>query len=158
MNVSEIFYISAIISLKLSLGIFFLQIVQNPTQRSIIYTAMIVNTIFGVAMVFFAIFQCGIYKSGLDFVIKRLNDKCVSDASALGMTYTHATITMLTDWVFLLMPFWALKGSLMSFKEKLTIGFILAFASLSGIASIIRFPYIHRLSGPNLNFLGKFGY
>jgi hypothetical protein len=158
LNISEIFYVATIIPLKLSVGLFYLRLVMRPAQKRIIYVSMAVNTVFGVIMEFYTIFQCGIYKDGIDFTVKRLDNKCASDPLALGMTYTHGAITMSTDWIFVLMPIWLLKDSLMSIREKFTIGFILAFASVSGIASIIRLLYIHRLSGPKLDFFGKFGY
>lgn len=44
----------------------------------------------------------------------------------------------------------------MSFREKVTIGCILAFASLSGIASIVRFPYISHFSGDKTKFFGMY--
>jgi hypothetical protein len=88
------------------------------------------------------------------FVTKRLGDACVSDASALGMTYTHGAITTLTDWTFLLMPFFILHQSLMNKRERLTIGVVLGFAAIGGIASIIRFKFIAGLAVPKQDFFG----
>jgi hypothetical protein len=152
LNVAECFYITTIIFLKLSLGIFFLRLVQLPVQKRIIYVAMLANSVFGVAMLLFAIFQCGTNSNGFEFLMKRLGNKCASDATALGMTYTHAVITTTTDWTFLLLPIFILKDSLMEREEKRTLICILAFASMSGVASLVRFPYINHFSGPKVNF------
>jgi capsule polysaccharide export protein KpsE/RkpR len=101
-----------------------------PWQRRMIYTAVFINSLFSVALFFYAIFQCGYYSSTLAFVVKRLGTGCASDSSALGMTFTHAAATMTTDWMFILFPFLLLRHSLMTRKEKITIGSVLAFAAM----------------------------
>ena len=137
-----------------SIAIFYLRIVQSRAQKVVIYTTVLCSTLFSIAMFFFAVFQCGIYDGAFDFIFRRLTNDCASDSSALGMTYTHAVITTLTDWTFLLMPVWLLRKSMMSKRVKLIVGLFLTFASISGIASIIRFPSIHTLAVPKIEFFG----
>jgi hypothetical protein len=141
--------------LKISIGLFFLQIVQTPRIRAVIYTCVGTSTIFSIAMLGFAIFQCGVYDNIWDFIGKRFTGKCVSDAAALGMTFTHGAITIITDWMFLILPFFILRGTLMAKREKLAIGFVLAFGSISGIAAIARLPYIRILAVPKSQIFGQ---
>lgn len=82
-------------------------------------------------MFWFAIFQCGTYSSSFEFISRRIGGKgCVSDTATLGLTYTHAGVTTLTDWTFLLLPIVILRGSLMGRSEKWTVGTILGFAAV----------------------------
>lgn len=143
-----------IMFLKISIGLFFLQIVQHPTIRKVIYTTVGMSTIFGVAMFFFAIFQCGVYDDTWDFIAKRFSDRCVSDAAALGMTFTHGALTVITDWTFLILPFFILRRTMMAKRDKFAIGFVLAFGSISGIAAIARMPYISLLAVPKFKIFG----
>jgi hypothetical protein len=119
--------------LKLSLAVFFLRIATGFWHRVIIYTAVSISCVYSVAMFFFAVFQCGIYKDALEFLTRRLTTGCASDSATLGMTYTHAAVTTLTDWTFILLPFLILRGSLMKTREKWTVGSILGFAAMSVI-------------------------
>jgi hypothetical protein len=131
LTVAEVFYILSVMVLKLSLGVFFLRITIDFWHRMIIYTAVTISSIYSVVMFFFAVFQCGYYKNSLDFIIKRLGNKCASNSTTLGMTYTHAAVTTLTDWTFLFLPFLILRGSLMKRSEKWSVGSILGFAAMS---------------------------
>lgn len=122
----------------------------------VIYTCIGVSSVFSVAMLFFAIFQCGVYDNIWEFLTKRFTHGCVSDAAALGMTFTHGAITVITDWTFLSLPFFILRNTLMIKREKFAIGFVLAFGSISGIAAIARMPYIRILAVPKNEIFGKY--
>jgi hypothetical protein len=155
LNIAEMFYVLTVMVLKISIAIFYLKIMQSKAQKRVIYAAATSSTVVSIAMFFFVIFQCGAYKGAPEYVIHRMTNQCVSSATMLGMTYTHAVITMLTDWVFLVMPIWLLWGSNMTMRTKVAVGLLLAFASMSGIASISRFPSIQALALPQLEFFCK---
>jgi len=155
LNQGEVFYIATVMFIKISIGLFYLQIVQTPRTRYVIYTTVGVSTLWSIAMIFFAIFQCGVYTNIWDFIAKRFTNHCVSDAAALGMTYTHAFLTIITDWTFLTLPFFILRNTLMVKREKFAIGIVLAFGSISGIAAIARLPYIKILATPKSKIFGK---
>jgi hypothetical protein len=140
--------------LKISLGIFFMRLTVSRAQQIVIYVTVTTSLIFSIAMFLFAVFQCGYYRNVGVFITKRLTNECASNATALGMTYTHGSIAALTDWTFLLLPIFILRGALMTLRQKLTIGLLLAFAALSGIAAIVRFPYIKELAVPKQGFFG----
>ncbi|KAE9962761.1 hypothetical protein BLS_010051 [Venturia inaequalis] len=148
LNVAEIFYILSIVTVKISLAVFFLRLTVELWQRRVVLVALAVSCSFSVLMFFFVVFQCGVYDNSTVFLIRRFSNQCVSDKFTLGMTYTHGIITMLTDWAFLVLPFFVLKKSLMNRNEKTTVVLILMFASIGGIASIVRFKYIQGLAVP----------
>ncbi|KAF2396227.1 hypothetical protein EJ06DRAFT_484040 [Trichodelitschia bisporula] len=149
---AEVFYIVTMVTLKISLSIFFLRIMVKPWQRNTVYGAVACSTLFGLAYCLFAIFQCGYPKNAMVFFIRKLNDKCISTAQNLGMGYTHALITTLTDLIFAILPVAMLKSSNMTSREKWTVGLILIMGAVGGIASMIRFKYIPRLTSASLEF------
>jgi hypothetical protein len=140
--------------LKISLGIFFLRLTFSRVPHVIIYVAVTTSLIFSVAMFFFAVFQCGYYKTVGEFILRRLTNKCASDSTARGISYTHATMTILTDWTFILLPVFIVWGTLKTRRQKVTFGLFMCFVALSGIAAIARVPYIETLAIPKRGFLG----
>jgi hypothetical protein len=151
------------------LGAFFLRLTVLRWQRRIIYIAVVVSTVWGIAMFFFAVLRCSRYDGALAFISKALQHECASDSAALGMTYTYGVITTLTDWAFLILPVFILQLSLMTRREKWTLGIIFGFASMlvfdgldlescindicsSGIASFVRFKYINGFAAPQQDF------
>jgi hypothetical protein len=127
----EVFYILSLMVLKISLGLFFLRILVKRWQRRMIYTAMTISTVFSFVMFWFIIFQCGYYTSIFEFIARRVsNTHCASPTATLAMVYTHAGMTTSTDWFFLVVPVFILKGINMKNKEKITVGLLLMFASM----------------------------
>jgi hypothetical protein len=118
------------ISLKISLGIFFLRIVINQVQRRIIYFIVFLSSIFGFVYFFFIIFQCGAPIHGFTFWEKYLSHKCVPDGAVLGMAYTHAIINALTDTTFAIMPYFMVWKAKLTIQQKFLIGAILTIAAL----------------------------
>jgi hypothetical protein len=118
------------IALKLSLAIFFLRVLVTRWQRWIIVTTITLSTIFGVFYFFFAIFQCG-YFSNITFFIRRMvMGKCASKSIGLGMNYTYAALTTISDWACILIPIFILRESRMPPRRKLIVGGLMLFASL----------------------------
>jgi hypothetical protein len=150
--ISETFYIWTLLVLKISVGLFYLRLSVERWHKGVVWFLMFISTSFSIGLFFFEVFQCGYISSMLDFVIKRATDKCVSGYTIQSMTYTHAAITAFTDWVFVILPFFILKNSKMQTKEKIIVGTLMAFASIGGIASLIRFKYIPGLAVPQETF------
>lgn len=138
--------------LKISIGLFFLRITVERWQKSTIHCIMLVSTSFSIALFFFTIFQCGFFKDFLEFVVRKGTNQCASDTSLLAMAYTHAVITALTDWIFIILPFFILRKSSMPRREKWAVGALMSLASISGIASLVRFKYVNGLAVPQESF------
>ena len=146
LNLSEYFYQACIVSLKISIGFFFYRLVVVPWQKYLILATASLSTVVGIAAFFFAVFQCGIYQNALDFMNRTLAGKCVDIQATLGVNYMAAAVTILTDWIFLILPIAILKGVCMRRRDKYLVLTILMFASVSGVAAAIRLQYIHRMS------------
>jgi hypothetical protein len=126
----EVFYIVTMLTLKISIGIFFLRIAFRPWHRYIVYCSVTFSTVFSVAYLFVAIFQCGYFTSALVFFLRRVADECISRASNLALALTAGVITTLTDLSFAILPFAVLHRAAVSKKEKVIVGFILTLAAV----------------------------
>jgi len=127
--VSEVFYSVTVVLLKISLGLFFLRILTQRWQRITIQTMMAVSTMYGVVMIFFAIFHCGGKRDAYSYLTHKLQRQCVPKSVDLGMMYTGGTITTLTDWIFAFLPLLMLHRAQLTRREKSTVAFIMLLGS-----------------------------
>jgi hypothetical protein len=118
------------IALKLSLGIFFLRILLSRWQRLLLLTAITLATVFGLALFFFAIFQCGLFSDIEIFMERMIAGTCAKPRVGLAMNYTYAILTTFSDWICGLLPIFILKDSSMPMQTKLVVGFLLALAAM----------------------------
>ncbi|TLD18271.1 Aldehyde dehydrogenase [Venturia nashicola] len=165
--VTECFYVLSMITLKLSLAIFFLRILRILWQRWIILTTITLTTVFGIVDLFFAIFQCGYFSEITIFVDRLVHNKCASKGLGWGINYTYAALATTSDWTCVLVPIFVLQASTMPTKRKVVVGGLMIFACLyvlevmaspgpvvnnicrGSIASIVRMLYLHTISVPN---------
>jgi hypothetical protein len=126
--VSEATYVMAMMTLKISLGIFFARIVIKPWQMRLIYINVGVNIISSVATFFYCLFRCG---PDLNiYVLQQVSDRCTPKTLDRFMAYQQAAITTLTDLVFVVLPVSILWNANMNRRSKISVGFILCLAGL----------------------------
>lgn len=123
-------YCATVLFLKISVGIFLLRIIIKKHQRWIVYGTMAVSTLVSTATMFFAIFQCGVPKGAGNYIMKRVFGQCVSGESVLGMTFTLACVTALSDFIFTILPIFILKDAKMNKRAKWSLGLILGLGGL----------------------------
>jgi hypothetical protein len=102
--VAEACYVLSMITLKLSLGLFFYHIMVLRWQRISVYIILFLSTTMGTAYFFFAIFTCGFPVAGKVYWPRLLLGQCVGPKTILGMSYTHAIITAGTDLSLAILP------------------------------------------------------
>jgi hypothetical protein len=111
-------------------------------------------SLFSIGTIFYNIFHCGPFKSFTDFLFRKVARQCAPDEVTLAITYTHAGLTTLTDWTFALMPVLILRASLMTGKDKVVVGSLMGFASVSGVASLVRFKFVESIVEPTEEVFG----
>lgn len=139
------------ISLKISLALFYSRILREKWQRTTANGIAILCATFGFAYFWYTVFQCGVPGQGETFWIKTITHECVNRASILGFGYTHAIISAGTDIALSIMPIPMIRKSNMPSKEKIIISVILLLAAAGSIASCIRVRYIKILAYATLN-------
>src|ERR1700761_6211132 len=159
MLIAEHFYTLTIITLKLSLGIFFLRIMAFTWQRWVIYCVMAVSTTIGTIYFFIGVFQCGYFSNIWVFLERRTTlQGCIPVPAALGVAYTQASLSALTDWICAILPLFMLRNTHIRRREKyivfgiISLGatYVVCFlkarvancSSSGSIASLVRLKYI----------------
>jgi hypothetical protein len=118
----------AMMTLKISLGIFFARIIVKPWQLGLIYVNVGINIFSSAAAFFYCLFRCG---ADLDnYVIQQLYDRCTPQTLDRFVAYQQAAVTTLTDIVFVVLPVFILWNANMSRSSKISVGFILCLAAL----------------------------
>lgn len=124
----ETTYITTVMMLKISLGIFFARIVVARWQLMTIYVTVGVNMFSSIASFFYVIFRCG---TDLDaYVYRQLYNNCTSRPLDRFFAFQQASFTTATDFVFIVLPVFILWNAKMGIRSKLTVGFILTLAAL----------------------------
>jgi hypothetical protein len=125
---TESFYIVGMITLKISLSIWFYRFLHKRWQRVTIILILVLTILVGITYFFFEIFQCGVPNKGESWWIKKISNQCVSFEANLGVGYTHALLNAFTDVILVAMPTPVIWHAKLRFKEKLIMLAILFIA------------------------------
>ena len=114
--------------LKISIGIFFARIMVKRWQFIVVYTTVAISCLSATAALFYCLFRCG---PDLDqYVVRQLFNACTPRGLDRFFAYEHASFTLLTDCVFVLLPIALLWNTSMRIEAKFSVGFILSLATL----------------------------
>jgi hypothetical protein len=116
--VAECFYVLTMITLKISLAIFFLRIIINPLHRYTVYGIISVATSAGVVYFFYTIFGCGVPVKAEVHWQRKMTQSCGSKSLVYGMSYMQAAVTAGTDLALVLIPVSVARKATINFKEK----------------------------------------
>ncbi|KAF2159730.1 hypothetical protein M409DRAFT_70796 [Zasmidium cellare ATCC 36951] len=142
----EPLYVLSNMAIKASIAIMLLRLMVATWHRIVIYAVLIVTELFSTAFFFLFIFQC----TPSSYFWMRLagaKGSCLNTSVIVNGVYAYSSILCVGDWIFSFLPFWIVwKLELVSKKEKVMVGIILAMSAIASIATIARIPYIHTLS------------
>lgn len=124
------FYVATVTMIKISLGIFLSRIVVRKSHKIIIYVVVAVSTVWGCASMMVAVFQCGYPKSSEFYISQRINGRCITNATALGVAYTQGVVSALSDFIFTMLPLFILRDAQMEKRAKISLAIILCIAGL----------------------------
>jgi len=133
-------YVSNMMFIKLSIGFFLLRIAVKPRFVWILRITMVIVAIWSVAIWIFDLFQCRPIAAQWDLTIK--NAKCVSGNAFAQAAYSISVMTIVSDWLYALIPIPMIWHVQMNLHTKITVIFILSLGVFASIATIIRLKYI----------------
>lgn len=139
----EIFYVLSTAALKVAIGLFLLRVANQRIHILIIYTIMILATVFGGAFFFVIVFQCWPISDWWD--LNPAHKNCINPDIVIGLTYGVSALNIIADWTLGLLPIFIVKDLQMSSRQKRLVSAILAFAAIGSTATIVRLPYIGSL-------------
>jgi hypothetical protein len=114
--------------IKLSIAVFLLRLAVKRTYIWILRISMVVVAIWSVAIWIYDLVQCIPVQAQWDYTIK--NAKCVSGPSFIAAAYSISVMTILTDWLYALLPIPMIWSVQMNVQTKVTIAFILSLGIL----------------------------
>jgi hypothetical protein len=121
-------YVSNMMFIKLSIAIFLLRIAVKPVYKWILYVSLVIIAIWSLALFFWNLFQCNPVSAQWDYTIP--GSHCVSSEQVVSAAYALSVMTILSDWLYALLPvpmIWSVK---MTRQAKVTVVAILGLGVL----------------------------
>ncbi|KAI7539448.1 hypothetical protein KC331_g9749 [Hortaea werneckii] len=144
-------YILTTVIFKAALGLFYLRIVISRRLQHVVYVTMAISMTYGIAYLFFTLFQCG---EPRDLVGKRIGGECVSNAALLGVGLSEGAVNATADWILALLPIIPLRKANMPRPAKFSASFVILAGAAGSVCSVVRLPFITDYS-PGSDFLLK---
>ncbi|KAK6825725.1 hypothetical protein PG995_014693 [Apiospora arundinis] len=139
-------YTSSMITSKISIGLFLLRIAVKKIHQYIIYSAMTISVISGMAFFFVTLFQCNPSPFFWNRYVPGEPGTCIPSSVIIGLGLLYTSFSLVSDFTFALLPavlIWDLK---LKQRTKLAIIPLLAMGCVASCAVVARYPYMTRLS------------
>ena len=114
--------------IKMSIAIFLLRLAVQKRYRYTLWISLFVVLIWSVVLFFWNMFQCSPVQAQWDFTIP--NQKCVDPQAIVNAAYALSVMTILSDWLYAILPIpmiWSVK---MTTQQKLTVSVVLGMGIL----------------------------
>ncbi|KAK8093776.1 Satratoxin biosynthesis SC1 cluster protein 4, partial [Apiospora hydei] len=138
-------YTCSMITSKISIGLFLLRIAAKKIHQHIIYGAMTISVISGLAFFFVTLFQCNPSPYFWNRYVPGEPGSCVPSDVIIGLGFLYTSFSLISDFTFALLPavlIWDLK---LKQRTKFAIIPLLAMGCVASCAVVARYPYMPRL-------------
>ena len=114
--------------IKLSIAIFLLRIAVKLHFRLILKVSMVVVTVWTAGIFLFDMFSCTPFEYQWDYTIP--SGRCVAGESLLSAGYAFSVLSILSDWLYALIPIPMLWNVKMNRQTKVVVVVILSLGAL----------------------------
>lgn len=134
--------------IKMSIGIFLLRLASQRRYRYTLYAAISVVTVWSLALFFWNVFQCNPVQAQWDYTILTADPsaRCVSVDQVVSAAYALSAMTILSDWLFALLPIPMVWNVKMTLQAKLTVTAVLGVGIFASVATLVRLKYLSDLT------------
>ncbi|RWA07091.1 hypothetical protein EKO27_g8012 [Xylaria grammica] len=141
-------YVSNMWIIKLSIGLFLFRLAVQKRYKWILGVSIIIVGIWSLALFFWNIFQCSPVPAQWDYTILTSDptSHCVSADEVVSAAYALSALTILSDWLYALLPIpmiWQVK---MSAQAKWSVIAVLSLGVFASIATLIRLKFLADLT------------
>ncbi|KAK2000362.1 integral membrane family protein [Colletotrichum falcatum] len=136
-------YVLGMLFIKLSIGFFLLRLSTSRLYNWIIHVSLAIVTIWSVVIFFWNMFQCSPVEAQWDYTIP--NSECVPVDAIVAAAYSISVMTILSDWLYALLPIPMVWNVKMTKQAKATVVVILGLGIFASIATLIRLRYLANL-------------
>ncbi|KAF4637321.1 hypothetical protein G7Y89_g768 [Cudoniella acicularis] len=142
-------YIADMMFIKLSIAIFLLRIAVQQRYIWVLKISIVIVVIWTVAIFFYDLFQCTPVEAQWDIRIQ--NPKCASGDSFVSAAYSLSVMSIVSDWLYALLPIPMIWSVRMTFTAKLTVSIVLSMGIFASIATLIRLRFLIDLADSSDN-------
>ncbi|KAI1411925.1 hypothetical protein F5Y13DRAFT_190923 [Hypoxylon sp. FL1857] len=130
--------------IKLSIGIFLLRLATQNRYKYTLYASIVIVSIWSVVLFFWNIFQCNPVAAQWDYTIlqKDPNSHCVSPDEIVSAAYALSVMSIVSDWLYALLPIPMLWTVKMTAQAKLTVVVVLGLGIFASIATLVRLKFL----------------
>lgn len=134
--------------IKLSIGIFLLRLATQKRYIYTIYGSILVVAIWSVVLFLWNMFQCHPVDAQWDYTIlqKDPNAFCVGADQVIAAAYALSVMTILSDWLYALLPIPMIWNVKMTAQAKATVIAVLGLGIFASIATLIRLKFLADLT------------
>ncbi|KAI8676178.1 CFEM domain-containing protein [Fusarium sp. Ph1] len=152
-HVMAILYFAQVTLLKLSLLFFYLRIFPTVGVRRTLWATVIFNSLFGLAFVFTAVFQC----QPISYFWKKWDGEHEGHCADLNaITWSNAGISIALDFWMLAVPLSQLKALNLDWKKKIGVGMMFCVGTFVTIVSILRLRAVVKFKAQTENATWEF--
>ncbi|KAI1075871.1 hypothetical protein F5B20DRAFT_368620 [Whalleya microplaca] len=141
-------YVSNMWLIKSSIGIFLLRLSNRKRYTYTLYASIAIVTVWSLALFFWNIFQCNPVEAQWDYTILKTDttSHCVSADEIVNAAYALSVMTIISDWLYALLPIPMIWNVKMTTQAKLTVIVILGLGIFASIATLVRLKFLSDLS------------
>ncbi|KAI8966161.1 hypothetical protein F5Y11DRAFT_214906 [Daldinia sp. FL1419] len=141
-------YVSNMWLIKLSIGIFLLRLASQNRYKYTLYASIVIVSIWSIVLFFWNIFQCNPVEAQWDYTIlqKDSNARCVSADEIVNAAYALSVMSVLSDWLYALLPVPMLWSVKMTTQAKMTVIMVLGLGVFASIATLVRLKFLADLT------------
>ncbi|KAI1312881.1 hypothetical protein F5Y03DRAFT_407678 [Xylaria venustula] len=137
-------YVSNMWLIKLSIGLFLFRLAAQKRYKWTLGISIVVVGIWSFALFFWNIFQCSPVPAQWDYTIltRDPTSHCVSADEIVSAAYALSALTILSDWLYALLPIpmiWSVK---MTSQAKLSVIAVLSLGVFASVATLIRLKFL----------------
>jgi len=141
-------YVSNMWLIKLSIGLFLLRLAAQRRYKYILGISIFVVGAWSLALFFWNIFQCNPVAAQWDYTILERDPTahCVSADEIVSAAYALSALTILSDWLYALIPIpmiWQVK---MTTQTKWSVIAVLSLGVFASVATLIRLKFLSDLT------------
>jgi hypothetical protein len=133
-------YILDMMLIKLSIGLFLLRFSVQRVYFWIIAISLAIITIWSTVLFFWNMFQCSPFEKQWDWRIQE--GTCVTAEQVVQAAYAISVMTILSDWLYALLPIPMVWTVHMTTQAKITVMVILGLGIFASIATLVRIRYL----------------
>ncbi|OIW29715.1 hypothetical protein CONLIGDRAFT_341213 [Coniochaeta ligniaria NRRL 30616] len=137
-------YILNMMFIKLSYAIFLLRLAVERRYYWTLWVSIVVVALWSTVLFFWDIFECLPVPAQWDHTIP--GARCVSTEQVVAAAYSLSVMTIVTDWLYALLPIPMIYHVKMTKQAKATVIVLLGLGIFASVATLVRLKYLSDLN------------